>query len=491
MKVISKIFSSDLSKSISSGYVLFFLNNVVAIFLTPYMLKFVSKEEYGLYILCVDFLSWVGFLEFGTSKVLESKAGHLLANNDQLGLNKSFNSALFFQILIGIIIIPFFYFGVDLGLSNAHRPDFSFVILVFSISAGLSVIKNLFSAVIIAGRKVHLDNSIQIFINLLNYLLVLILTPFIGVMGLAIITIVVTLISLVKLSSRLKQLFPFINISLKNFDRVELRKLLSNGIFFSLASIATVLISKIDSFLLGKYMGLEIVASYYISIKIFILLQKFIQILYNNYRPYISNFYGKNDYKSIQFFYNTSSWFLYGVTTVFMSFAFFLNETFVFLWVGSDYLMGRSFIILFGLYILLDLYTLPSRVVLVSSLFKIPIQSFYKILEGIFRIIIVFLFLHKLQQDVLPLSSVVSGIIFGNIFFFYQIRRYFQTNGCEDSFPFQYISLVNCLLVLGLLFFKLFYLIPIVLLIMGIAILIYSFKYEFNNLRLLRSNLAS
>ena len=72
------IFKSDLGKSISSGYLLFFINNIVALFLTPYMLQFISKEEYGLYILCVDFLAWVSFLEFGTNKVVESKAGHLI-----------------------------------------------------------------------------------------------------------------------------------------------------------------------------------------------------------------------------------------------------------------------------------------------------------------------------------------------------------------------------------------------------------------------------
>ena len=104
------LLKSDLGKSISSGYALFLMNNVVALFLTPYMLQFISKEEYGFYVLCVDFLAWIGFLEFGTSKVLESKAGHLIARSETSKLRTSFNSAFYFQLVIAVLIIPAYYF---------------------------------------------------------------------------------------------------------------------------------------------------------------------------------------------------------------------------------------------------------------------------------------------------------------------------------------------------------------------------------------------
>ena len=483
---LSLLLKSDLNKSIFSGYALFFLNNVVALFLTPYMLKFVSKQEYGLYILCVDFLAWVGFLEFGTSKVVESKAGHLIAIGNYKGLNRMFNTSFYFQLLAGGLIIPIFYFSVKLGIGSNQIEHTNFIVLLFSLSAGLSIIKNLFSSLIFASKKVYLDNSIQFFINILNYALVLSLTPFIGGLGLAFISLFIVILTLFRLKYRTTKLYPSITTSFKYFNRDELKALFSNGVFFSIGSIATVLISKIDSFVLGKFMGLEMVTSYYITIKLFILVQKLIQILYNNYRPYISSFYGKGDFRGIKLFYNTTSWFLYGLSTILISITIYLNKFFVSFWVGKDYLMNEQFTILFGLFILLDLFTLPGRSILVSSLFKIRNHSYARIIEGLTRVSLVLLFINIMQQDVLPLSSVISGFLFGNIFFFYQVNLYFKEKGIEKPFPFLYFGLFYFMIVLILLYFKLNFFIPILLLAFGIVMMIYSSKNEIENLQFLK-----
>jgi O-antigen/teichoic acid export membrane protein len=486
-----KLLKSDLQKSIFSGYALFFLNNVVALFLTPYMLKFVTKEEYGLYILCVDFLAWVGFLEFGTSKVVESKTGHLIAKDDTLGINKMFNSSFFFQLTIGLLIIPIFYISVKLGIGNNKIQHLNLIILIFSISAGLSVLKNLFSALIIASRKVYLDNSIQFFINILNYVLVLALTPFIGGLGLALISLFIVVLILIRSRYRIKKLYPFLSNSFRYFDKYELNSIFSNGLYFSLGSIATVLISKIDSFVLGKYIGLESVTSYYITIKLFILTQKLIQILYNNYRPYLSIFFGNENFEGLRMFYNTTSWFLYGITTLFIGIAMYINQYFVIFWVGEDYLMNSQFSILFGLYIMLDLFTLPSRIVLTSSLFKIRNQSFARFFEGILRILLIYLMFSNLKEDIMPLASVISVLIFGNIFFYYQIKLYFKEKLDKQPSNFVYIALVNFGLVMFSLYINMNSFIPLVLLLVAIAILTYCFRYEFKNLRLLKIQLLN
>ena len=355
-------------------------------------------------------------------------------------------------------------------------------------SAGLNVMKNLFSALIIASKKVYLDNSIHFFINILNYVLVLSLTPIIGGSGLAIVSLFIVILTLARSRYRISQLYPYLFISSKFFNRNELKSVFTNGIYFSLGSIATVLISKIDSFVLGKYMGLGMITSYYITIKLFILIQKLIQILYNNYRPYISSFYGKGDYSGIKLFYTTTSWFLYSMSTVLIAITIYLNQIFVTFWVGKEYLLNFQFSILFGLFILLDLYTLPARSILVASLFKIRNHSFARILEGMTRIGIVYLLINIIQKDVLPLSSIISGFLFGNLFFFHQIKLYFKQNGDTVPFPFLYFSIINLGLVLILLFLELSYYIPFLLFMIGVVMMFYSFRYEFENLKLLRKN---
>ena len=268
----SKIFKSDLSKSILSGYLLFFINNIVALFLTPYMLQFISKEEYGLYILCVDFLAWVSYKELGVNKVVESKAGHLIATKDDDSLNITFNTSFFFQIIVAAFIFPFFYFLLSSGIKEDEIHHVEIIIILFSISASLSVFKNLYSAIIFLV-KVHLDNKIKLFNDILNYALIILLVPYVGVVGLAIISVLTVILLIVRSKYRVNSLFPKIKIK-QPILKKELKNLFSTGVYFSLGSIATLLLIRRQLYYHIDF-GFEQVAFFYITVKIFLLTQKY------------------------------------------------------------------------------------------------------------------------------------------------------------------------------------------------------------------------
>ena len=449
-KKAKQVFSSDIGKSISSGYLLFFINNIVALFLTPYILQFISKEEYGLYILCVDFLAWMSFLEFGTNKVIESKAGHLIANKDHKGLNRSFNTSFYFQIIVAIIILPFFYVLVQSGIGNSDLMHVNVIIILFSVSAALSVFRNLYSALIIANKKNHLDNKITLLNNILNYVLILLVVPFIGVVGLAIINVLTVILVLMRSSYRVKQLFPQIKLNKAFFEKEELKSLFSLGLYFSLGSVATLLLMKVDSYIIGKDFGFEQVAFFYITIKLFTLTQKIFQMFLNNFRPHISQFYGKKEFSKIYSFFTIISPISLAVIAFCIAIAMIINKYFINFWVGQEFFLSNEFSILFGLWVLLELHTITSRVILISSLYNIKWISFFRLFEAICRISIIILFLTSGGINILPISSVIACILLGNLFFHFQIRNYFKKNDIElKSYVILYpISLVISVFIL-------------------------------------------
>jgi O-antigen/teichoic acid export membrane protein len=418
------LLKSDLGKSISSGYALFLMNNVVALFLTPYMLQFISKEEYGFYVLCVDFLAWIGFLEFGTSKVLESKAGHLIARSETSKLRTSFNSAFYFQLVIAVLIIPVYYFLVHAGISSKSVPHLNVILILFSLAAGLSVFRNLFSAVIIASKKIHLDNRIQLMMNVLNYALVLSLTPFIGVIGLAIINLLVVILILIRSNYRLKQLFPDFHIAREHFDKQELKALFGQGIYFSIGSIATLVLVKMDSFVIAREFSLKQVASFYITIKLFALFQKVVQLFINNFRPHVAQLYGKSDFKHIQFVYEFVGRISISISAVGIAVILFINHVFIHYWVGDSFYLGEAFSIFYGCWIFLDLVTIPARTVLSAALFQLNYQSAFRVLEGGGRIVALILLIPIIGLNSLPLSSMLATFLFGILFFTFQMNRF-------------------------------------------------------------------
>ena len=489
MEIKSKaIFKSDLGKSISSGYLLFFINNIVALFLTPYMLQFISKEEYGLYILCVDFLAWVSFMEFGTNKVIESKAGHLIANKDDYGLNKTFNASFYFQILVAAFIFPFFYFLVQSGIEQNQVKHVQLIILLFSISAALSVFKNLYSAVIVASKKIHLDNKIQLFNNILNYILILLLVPFIGVLGLAIINVLTIILVVIRSRYRVKSLFPQIIVKRQFFEKEELQKLFSLGMYFSLGSIATLLLIKIDSFIISKDFGFEQVAFFYITIKLFILTQKIFQMVLKNFRPHISQLYGKKEFSRIHDFFTLTSHITLAASAFAISIMMLINKYFVSLWVGEEFFISSEFSILFGFWVLLELHTIISRITLIASLHNIKWISFFRIFEAACRISIILFFISGTGINILPLSSVIACLAFGNLFFHFQMRNYFKIHGIELESYVIFFPTVLLISLLLLLYNDVIHIFPFVLLAAGIiygGITIVTNKAKFKNLSFL------
>ncbi len=443
-KRLSKIFKTDLGKSISSGYLLFFLNNIVALFLTPYMLRYISKEEYGLYIMCVDFLAWIGFLEFGTSKVLESKAGHLIAQNDFKALNTSFNTSLFFQIIISVIIFPLFFSLIYWGVDKPRVPHLDLIITIFSITASLTVFRNLFSSLIIASKKIHLDNRIQIITNVLNYVLILFLAPYIGVVGLASITLFTLVIMLIRSNFRVKQLFPQIKISRKAFNKKELKRIFGLGLYFSLGSIATVLLLKIDSFVIGREFGLATVASFYITIKLYSLIQKVFQMFLNNFRPHISQMYGKNEFENIRTFYNIIAPVIICFGVLGISLVMIINPYFVHLWVGDSLFISDNFNMVYGVWLILELYTLLVRIILVPSLYAVRAISIVKFLEAAFRVGALALIVDKFGILALPISSLIGSLLLGCLFFYFCLNRYFSDHKVKG------ISSTTIIILLGI-----------------------------------------
>lgn len=423
---VNKVFRSDLGKSVSSGYLLFVLNNIVALFLTPYLLKYITREDYGFYILCVDFLAWVVFLEFGTNKVIESKAAHLISNENYIGLSKTFNSTFLFQILIGMIIVPVYFVIVKSGIVNEKVENLNIIIWVFSISAGLSIIKNLFSTIIVASKKVHLDNRIQIWINVLNYSLILLLVPFVGVAGLAIINLISVVLMLYRSNYRVKKMFPALNLDSSNFEWQELKSLISQGIYFSLGSLATVVLVKLDSFIIGRDFGLSEVASFFITIKLYALAQKVFQIFFSNFRPHMAHLYGQGNFKNMSMFYDIISPFTLGISAFSIGFIMIFNSWFVGIWVGDLFFLNNEFNVLFGFYILLDLMTIPSRIILTSSLYKVKRQSAFRLYEAASRIIGIVLFIELIGISILPITSIISCVLLCNLFYYFMLRRFFK-----------------------------------------------------------------
>ena len=334
----------------------------------------------------------------------------------------------------------------------------------------------------------HLDNKIKLFNNILNYSLVLLLVPFIGVVGLAAINVLTIVLVVIRSRYRIKNLFPQIKIRKQFFEKEELKKLFSLGMYFSLGSIATLLLMKIDSFIIGKDFGFEQVAFFYITIKLFMLTQKIFQMFLNNFRPHIAQLYGKKEYQKIHSFYRLLSPISFALLAFGISICMLINKLFVSIWVGYSFFLSMEFSVLFGFWIVLETHTLTARMILIPSLYKINNIGIMRFFEAVIRITFIFIFIKQLGIDSLPISSILSCLFFGVIFFSFQMKKYFTEQKVDFSSKFVFVPFVLTIVITILYLINSIFIFPYILLIFSIligSVTIFKNLKEFKSLKFL------
>ncbi len=463
---MSKIFKSDLLKSIGSGYLLFLLTNLIALFLTPFILRYVNKDEYGFYILCVELFAWLGFVNLGTAKVLGPSVARELAHENETEIVYFFNSSFWFQLAVSLLTIPLYYAIVIFsGAEKSNIPGYETLILLFAFAVFIQNMSGQFSEMIIATRKIHLDNRIQILTLLLRLVFILILVPIIGIKAVFYIYFAISLIDFSRKYRRVRTLYPTLNIQWRFFSKSHFKDLLSNGVFFTLASLTTILVTKFDQFFLGREISLALVANYYVSIKLVLIAEKLIGVFFNNFRPHISRMYGQKEHKKLEQLYLELSALVLGLSVFFVLILTLVNKTFVSYWVGEEMFIGDEFNKFIVLFYALNVITLPSRIILVSTLSFIRHLTIAGFFQGVLRISILFVGFSTMGIKVLPISNIAALFLFG---FAYQllltIRFFNGTKKVKISSGAIFISLSVALI---LSFIKINFLFAMIALIIG------------------------
>ena len=423
---------SSLFKSISTGYLLFVISNLIGLVLTPFILRHVTNAEYGLYVVSLDIIAWVGLVQFGTASVLGPKIAAFLgkpeAYRDQI--NQMASTAFFMQILYAFAGMLLFF------LVSTYLLDMASLVLKsgrqFSIILGLcafcAILNQVFSAMIIATKRLYLDSLIQIMATALNAILVVVFIDRLGLMALAYVLLISNVLVLVRSYLLVKRLFPGLVLSLKLFERRDLNFLFGNGIYLAIGGFSMLLITRFDNFIIGKMISLEVVTYFYITGKLFYLLNQILSRLINNFRPYISQYNGAGQFKHIADFYLASNRLLLVACPLLAVLVVTSNKAFVSLWISERYYLGLPITMLLGINFIVQLIVLPPRAILASTLYQVKAHSALKVVEAVCKVGLALLLMRWWGVSGLVVATIVSTFIFSVLPFDYLVRRFFREN---------------------------------------------------------------
>lgn len=415
--------SSDLktfAKGITSGYAFTAISLLVSLWLVPFTLGFLTKPEYGVFAILTDLLGWLAMANLGITATYNSQAAQLLGKKDFNELS-IVSSTTFFSQLFSVLLILF------LGVFFVFKPEYivpvqntseniQIVIGILVLNFAIMYLCQPFSLLLVADKQIHIDNYIKFGMLFLKTIITVVLfIQGFKLMSLAISSIIATSIFSLISFIRVKNSLPQVVFSIKLWQKNSFAFLLKNGIWFSLGGIAGLLIFRMDSYLIGKFINLEMVASYVITIKLYQIGEMVHQQFFNTTRPYFAQTYGEKNFVKLRKMYNiifhTSfiSAFIIGITILL------LNQWFIGFWVGSSFYLGDTLNMLLCINFIIQIAVLPNRILLATSLYKIEIHNITRIFEGVLKYGLCFFLIVSYGINSIVCIGIICSLLLSNI----------------------------------------------------------------------------
>ena len=383
-----------------SGYTVTLVTVAVGLWLTPFTLRFLDREEYGIFALSGDVLMWLNLLDLGITASLRMQAAQLTGCSDQERLNCLASTAFFTQLgvmllmaMVGTGIVVAFpaFFNVRPDIQGQAMQMVGLMVLGTILNMGAQT----FSALLVAHQQIHLDNLLRLTTIAIRIVLtVLLLMWGWKLLSLAVASVVAIGCTAVLLVARTMRSFPGLTIHIRLASWETLRLIGSLGFWFSLGGLASILSKSLDRTVAGKLVSLEAVTVMALTSRTYALAGGLLSQITDVARPGLGQLFGKKDLQGALTTYRHLFALSLGGAVVVSLALWAGNTSFVSWWVGGRNYGGWQVDLAFAANLMVQAYLLPHRATLSSALVVRP-QTIIGLLEGALNLgLSIFLTLH-------------------------------------------------------------------------------------------------
>ena len=344
-----------LLSSVSSSLVL----QVTSLLVIPLYLDLTSQELYGLWLALGAILAWIKIGDMGLGLALTKRSVEALEKDDYKLLSRLIYGTILSTLFFGAIVSGAGYFLDNLIInifsisdyaSESFRDTFYLLLIIAFIRPGLGS----FSSIINAKQHIaflHIKNtSITLLSILINIGLLLldfgILSFAYGLLFEALATPIVDIIYLKRIDKKIALLPLKTSLS-------DIKSLLSFGLPYQALKIANLVATNTDNIVIAAFLGASSVTVYVFTGKLAFLLAVFlVSILPSVLFPGISQLFVNNEIEKIKHLYLKLSDFSIRLGVFSGICYFYINESFINIWVGPENFGGIELTSIFVIWIL-------------------------------------------------------------------------------------------------------------------------------------------
>jgi len=317
---------------------------------TPFFVKKLGVEGYGIYILITSLIGYYGLLDLGLGEALIKFISEFNSKEDNQSICRAINSALMVQLLIGCLasasLILFSQFIIPfLKISDSYRDAARFGISVCSLGFLFIMISSAFSSAIKGIQRFDITSKVDSLINIaITVTLVILLLSGYGLKECLVVNVVTNFIMLVTYIIIIKKLIPtwkpvFVA------DRKYIRSFFQFSFYLFLSKLSGIFANYIVRFIISFFLSPVAVTYYVVPSKLVGAVGGFMGGAVNSVFPYSSALHSANDQEGIKKTFLTGSKILTGIAAPISFVLILLSKPILTLWMGPEF-AEKSWIIL-------------------------------------------------------------------------------------------------------------------------------------------------
>jgi O-antigen/teichoic acid export membrane protein len=244
------------------------LSTVVGFLLTPFIIKSLGAEQYGMWALAYAVIGYYSVLDLGMSAAVFTHISYALGQKDYKDANSTYGTGLAVFGSTGLALA--LATGViALILHHTHMAQsatLSLVILIVGLITASSFPMRVPFGTLNAGSHFDITSGLIIFSTLLRAAgTVIVLRLGYGVVGLALVSAAIAVPMNVLAIVAVKRKYPFIHVLRARFQRATAKKLIKFGFPVIFGQLADRVRMQTDSITVSFFLGLAVLAHYNIA----------------------------------------------------------------------------------------------------------------------------------------------------------------------------------------------------------------------------------
>lgn len=365
-RILSGTLASYLNTSISM------LSNLI---LVPMYLFYFGKEEYGLWLLVLSIVSYLGFSHLGISQSVANFVASKNSKNDVKEINIIVATGfwlyvsiilLVMMIIIGILLTA--PMGNILNVPEALQDILVPVLLISSIFFLLRLPLSIFNVTLRSLNLIYQEQLFRLLFTIVQFIgVVAILVNGIGIIGLSFVYGVTGALSGIVIFAYLHKLVPEFSVSIDFVSKEMVRKLMTPSGYFFLLQLASGLIWATDNIIISSILGVAEVAPYAIAFKVFMLSIGIVSVITSSMMPSITAAYAQNNYELLSNLYINALKLCFGLGLLAVLIMSSVGPDLMIKWIGLDNYVGDNTFYLIISLIFVSIILWPSDAILVAT----------------------------------------------------------------------------------------------------------------------------